>query len=44
LYLLLTWDLFRSEVLTLSQLAKRLGGWVRAYRLVGNEEEEARTL
>jgi hypothetical protein len=32
----LTWDLFRSKVHNLSQLAKRLGGWARACSLVGN--------
>jgi hypothetical protein len=36
LYLPLTWDLPRSKVHNLSQLAKRLGGWVGAYSLAGN--------
>jgi hypothetical protein len=36
LYLPLTWDLFRSKVQDLPQLAKRLRGWVRALNLVGN--------
>jgi hypothetical protein len=49
LYLHLTLDLSRSKVHNLSRLAKRLGGWVRAYSLVGmnsyrNPEEEAKTL
>jgi hypothetical protein len=37
LYLPLTWYLFRSKVHNLSQLAKRLGGWVRAHNLAGHE-------
>jgi hypothetical protein len=37
LYLPLTWYLFRSKVHNLSQLAKRLGGWVSACNLVGSE-------
>jgi hypothetical protein len=36
LYLPLTWDLSKSKVPSLSQLAKRLGGWVRACSLAGN--------
>jgi hypothetical protein len=36
LYLPLTWDWSRSKVHSLSWLAKRLGGWVRAYSLAGN--------
>jgi hypothetical protein len=36
LYLPLTWDLSRSKVHSLSRIAKRLRGWVRAYNLVGN--------
>jgi hypothetical protein len=36
-YLPLTQDLSRSKVHNLPQLAKRLGGWVRAYSLMGNE-------
>jgi hypothetical protein len=36
LYLPLTWDLSRSKVQNLSQLAKRLRGWVRARNLVGS--------
>jgi hypothetical protein len=36
LYLPLTWDLSRSKVHSLPQLAKRLGEWVRAYSLAGN--------
>jgi hypothetical protein len=49
LYLTLTWDLARSKVPSLSVLAKRFGGWVRACSLAGNgvyrnPEEEARTL
>jgi hypothetical protein len=35
LYLPLTWDLSRSKVLNFSQLAKRLGGWLRACNLAG---------
>jgi hypothetical protein len=45
-YLPLTWDLSRSKVHSLSQLAKRLGGWVRAYSLAGNgvvQESERRS-
>jgi hypothetical protein len=32
----LTWDLSRSKIHSLSQLAKKLGGWVRVCSLVGN--------
>jgi hypothetical protein len=32
----LTWDLSRSKVHNLPQLAKRLGGWIRAYSLASN--------
>jgi hypothetical protein len=35
LHLPLTWDLSRSKVHNLSQLAKRLRGWVRACNLEG---------
>jgi hypothetical protein len=34
--LTLTWALSRPKIHSLSQLAKRLGGWVRACSLVGN--------
>jgi hypothetical protein len=36
LYLPLTWDLSRSKGHSLSQLARRLRGWVRAHNLAGN--------
>jgi hypothetical protein len=53
LYLPLTWDLSRSEIHSLPQLAKSLGGWVRAQiggqfsqtmELYKNPEEETGTL
>jgi hypothetical protein len=49
LYLPLTWDLSRSKVHNLPQLAKRLRGWLghtvwQAMEWYRNLEEEARTL
>jgi hypothetical protein len=38
---ILTWDLSRSKVHSLSQLAKRLGGWVMAYSLAGSGVQES---